>query len=64
NFKELIFSPGILVGVGSGDSITPETLDQKLAYNRSKGIDGETFFYYERIRKNKAFQDVIKKHNK
>lgn len=64
NFKELIFSPGVLVGVGSGDSITPETLDQKLAYNRLRGIEGETFFYYERIRKNKGFQDVIKKHNK
>lgn len=64
NFKELIFSPGILVGIGSGDSITPEILDQKLAYNRQKGIEGETYFYYERIRKNKGFQDVIKKHNK
>lgn len=62
--KELIFSPGILVGIGSGDSITPEILDQILAYNRGQGIKGETFFYYERIRKNKGFQDVIKKHNK
>lgn len=64
NFKELIFSPGILVGIGSGDAITPEILDQKLAYNRQRGIEGETYFYYERIRKNKGFQDVIKKYNK
>lgn len=64
NFKEIIFSPGILVGIGSGDSITPEILDQKLAYNRQKGIEGETYFYYERIRKNKGFQEVIKKYNK
>ena len=64
NFKELIFSPGILVGIGSGDAITPEILDQKLAYNRQRGVEGETYFYYERIRKNKGFQDVIKKYNK
>ena len=63
NFKELIFSPGVLIGVGSGDSITPEILDRKLAYNRSQGVMGETFFYYERIRRNKGFQDVIKKYN-
>ncbi len=62
--KEIIFSPGILIGIGSGDSISPETLDQILAYNRSLDIKGETYFYYERIRKNKAFQDIIKKHNK
>ncbi len=62
--KNLIFSPGVLIGIGSGDSITPEILDQILAYNRSQGINGETFFYYERIRKNKGFQDVIKKHSK
>ena len=61
--RELIFSPGVLIGVGSGDSITPEILDRKLEYNRSRGVKGETFFYYERIRKNKGFQDVIKKHN-
>jgi uncharacterized lipoprotein YddW (UPF0748 family) len=64
NAKELIFSPGILVGIGSGDSVTPEILDQKLAYNRQRGIEGETYFYYERIRKNKGFQEVIKKYNK
>lgn len=63
NFKELIFSPGVLVGIGSGDSITPEILDRKLAYNRSQGVLGETYFYYERIRRNKGFQDVIKKYN-
>ncbi len=63
NAKELIFSPGILVGIGSGDSVTPAILDQKLAYNRQRGIEGETYFYYERIRRNKGFQEVIKKYN-
>jgi uncharacterized lipoprotein YddW (UPF0748 family) len=63
NFKELIFSPGVLIEIGSGDSITPEILDRKLAFNSSQGVLGETFFYYERIRRNKGFQDVIKKYN-
>jgi uncharacterized lipoprotein YddW (UPF0748 family) len=57
----MVFSPGVLLGDGSGDGITPEILDQILTYNRSKGIQGETFFYYERIRKNVGFQTVIKK---
>lgn len=29
-----------------------------------QGINRETNFYYERIRQNKGFQDVIKKYNK
>ena len=59
----LVFSPGVLLGDGSGDGITPEILDKILAYNRSRGILGETFFYYERIRKNPGFQQVIRKYN-
>ncbi len=59
----LVFSPGVLLGDGSGDGITPQILDQILAYNRSQGIQGETFFYYERIRKNMGFQQTIKKYN-
>lgn len=59
----LVFSPGVLLGDGSGDGITPDILDQILAYNRSRGIQGETFFYYERIRKNTGFQQIIKKYN-
>jgi uncharacterized lipoprotein YddW (UPF0748 family) len=57
----LVFSPGVLLGDGSGDGITPEILEQILNYNRNKGISGETFFYYERIRKNVGFQQVIRK---
>jgi uncharacterized lipoprotein YddW (UPF0748 family) len=62
--KELIFSPGIIIGTGGSETITPEILDRKMAYNRSQGIQGETFFYFERIKKNKGYQDVIKKYNK
>ena len=61
--KELIFSPGVLIGIGSGDLITPEILENILAYNRSKGIMGETYFYYERIKSNPGFQEVIKRFN-
>ncbi len=58
---KLVFSPGVLLGDGSGDGISPATLEQILSYNRSRGINGETFFYYERIRKNTGFQEVIRK---
>jgi len=61
--KELIFSPGVLLGIGSGDLITPKILEDILAYNRSKGIMGETYFYYERIKSNPGFQEVIKRYN-
>lgn len=61
--KEKIFSPGVLLGTGSGDGITPAILDEILKYNRSRGVNGETYFYFERILQNKGFQDVIKKNN-
>ncbi len=60
--KEIRFSPGVLLGDGSGDAITAPILDQILEYNRSIGLKGETYFYFERIKKNVQFQDVIKKH--
>jgi uncharacterized lipoprotein YddW (UPF0748 family) len=60
--RDLLFSPGVLLGTGSGDGITPQILSQKLTYNRSIGLQGEVYFYYERIRQNPGFQDVIRNH--
>ena len=58
--KETRFSPGVLLGDGSGDAITAPILSQIMNYNRSIGLKGETFFYFERIKRNTAFQDTIK----
>ena len=58
--KEIRFSPGVLLGDGSGDAITAPILSQIMNYNRSIGLKGETFFYFERIKRNTAFQDTIK----
>jgi uncharacterized lipoprotein YddW (UPF0748 family) len=60
--KEIRFSPGVLLGDGGGDAINATVLEQILNYNRTLGLKGETFFYYERLRKNIQFQDVIKQH--
>jgi uncharacterized lipoprotein YddW (UPF0748 family) len=44
-------SPGILLANrGSSYSITPELLLQVIAYNRSRGIQGEVWFFYEGLR--------------
>lgn len=58
--KETRFSPGVLLGDGSGDAIDAVILSQIMNYNRSIGLKGETFFYYERIKRNTAFQDTIR----
>ena len=58
--KEIRFSPGVLLGDGGGDAITAPILSQIMNYNRSIGLKGETFFYFERIKRNTAFQDTIK----
>jgi uncharacterized lipoprotein YddW (UPF0748 family) len=60
--KEIRFSPGVLLGDGSGDAINAQILSEILNYNRSIGLKGETYFYYERIRANRAFQDTIQAH--
>jgi uncharacterized lipoprotein YddW (UPF0748 family) len=60
--KEMRFSPGVLLGDGSGDAISATILSEILNYNRNLGLKGETFFYYERIRRNTAFQDTIRAH--
>lgn len=60
--REIRFSPGVLLGDGSGDAITAPILANILNYNRTLGLRGETFFYYERLRRNIAFQDTIRAH--
>lgn len=60
--RDILFSPGVLLGTGSGDGITPQILEQILTYNRSIGLQGEVYFYYERIRQNPGFQTVIRNH--
>lgn len=42
-------APGILIKLGSY-RISPEYLLQAIAYNRSRGIRGEVFFFYEGLR--------------
>lgn len=44
-------APGILLNTkGDGYRISPENLLQAIAYNRSNGINGEVFFFYEGLR--------------
>lgn len=45
------FSPGILMKVGSY-LMTPDHLQAAINYNRSQGINGEVFFFYEGLRAN------------
>ncbi|HEY9845052.1 MAG TPA: hypothetical protein V6D03_02545, partial [Candidatus Caenarcaniphilales bacterium] len=44
-------APGILLKLGSY-RISPEYLLQAIEYNRSRGIPGEVFFFYEGLREN------------
>lgn len=55
-------SPGILLANrGSSYGITPELLLQIIAYNRSRGIQGEVLFFYEGLRDNgNALAEVLK----
>lgn len=53
-------SPGILIKLGSY-RINPEHLRQAIAYNRSCGIQGEVFFFYEGLREdNDALGKVLR----
>lgn len=54
------FSPGVLLGVGSGDAINSTILEEILRLNRQQGILGETFFYIGNLIKNTSFQQTIK----
>lgn len=55
-------SPGILLANrGSSYAMTPELLLQVIAYNRSRGIQGEVLFFYEGLRDNdNALAEVLK----
>ena len=55
-------SPGILLANrGSSYSITPELLLQIIAYNRSRGIQGEVLFFYEGLRDHgNALAEILK----
>ncbi len=53
-------APGILVKLGSY-RISPEYLLQAIKYNRSRGIQGEVFFFYEGLREdNDALGKVLR----
>ncbi|MBW4575443.1 MAG: family 10 glycosylhydrolase [Aphanothece sp. CMT-3BRIN-NPC111] len=53
-------APGILMKVGSY-RISPEYLKKAIAYNRSCGIPGEVFFFYEGLREdNGALAKVLR----
>ncbi len=55
-----LLAPGILVKLGSY-RISPEYLLQAIAYNRSRGIQGEVFFFYEGLRSdNDALGKVLR----
>lgn len=44
-------APGILIKIGNY-TINPDYLRQAIAYNRSRGINGEVFFFYEGLHAN------------
>lgn len=57
--KSILF-PGVLMKVGDY-RISPRTLIQILEYNRSCGLKGEVFFFYEGLREeNNALTKVLK----
>jgi uncharacterized lipoprotein YddW (UPF0748 family) len=47
--------PGILTALADGFLISDELLEQCIAYNRSIGILGESFFYFESLRRSPRF---------
>jgi uncharacterized lipoprotein YddW (UPF0748 family) len=47
--------PGMLTSLADGYLIRESFLDSCIQYNRSKGIKGEAFFYFEGIRKSSEF---------
>lgn len=54
--------PGMLTSLADGYLIRESLLDSCIRYNRSKGINGEAFFYFEGIRRSKQF--YLKKYPK
>ena len=47
--------PGVLTSLADGYLIREGLLDSCIQYNRSKGIRGEAFFYFEGIRRSEAW---------
>ncbi len=47
--------PGVLTSLGDGYRIDEALLDSCIRYNRSKGIKGEVFFYFEGLRQSPDF---------
>ncbi|MCU0374870.1 MAG: family 10 glycosylhydrolase [Chitinophagaceae bacterium] len=54
--------PGMLTSLADGYLIREGLLDSCIRYNRSKGINGEAFFYFEGIRRSKPY--YLKKYPK
>jgi uncharacterized lipoprotein YddW (UPF0748 family) len=50
--------PGILTSLADGYLIRDGFLDSCIQYNRSKGIKGEAFFYFEGIRRSPVFYNT------
>lgn len=50
--------PGILTSLADGYQIRDGFLDSCIQYNRSKGIKGEAFFYFEGIRRSPEFYNT------
>ncbi|TAD92226.1 MAG: hypothetical protein EAY75_03045 [Bacteroidetes bacterium] len=56
--------PGIITALADGFLISDELLKQCIEYNRSVGITGESFFYFESLRRSpKFYAEVYKKIN-
>jgi uncharacterized lipoprotein YddW (UPF0748 family) len=50
--------PGVLTSLADGYLIRDSFLDSCIQYNRSKGIKGEAFFYFEGIRRSPGFYNT------
>lgn len=48
-FRQELFAPGILVGVGSGPRNNWSEVKRMVEYNRERGVTGEVYFYYESL---------------
>ena len=47
--------PGVLTSLADGYLVRESLLDSCIQYNRSKGIKGEAFFYFEGMRRSPEF---------
>jgi len=53
--------PGIITALADGFLIKDDLLQQCIEYNRSKGVMGESFFYFESLRRSPAFYAEVYK---